>query len=86
MANGTPGDHPLTDILSYGLDVYSRRAARLVREISRLADERALRQLGELLNQQYNPWENPDVTKLEAYLTQLRDRLRQEAKERGFEI
>jgi hypothetical protein len=86
MANGKPGDHPLTDILGHGLEVYSPLAANLVREIARLADEKTLRQLGDLLNQQYNPWLHPDVAKLEAYLVQLRDRLRREAKDRGFEL
>jgi hypothetical protein len=86
MANGTLGDHPLTDILGYGVDVYSPLAADLVRQISALADEKTLRDLGDLLNREYNPYLQPDVAKLEAYLINMRDRLRQEAKDRGFEL
>lgn len=37
MPNGKPGDHPLTDILVYGRDVYSARVAALVREIAAIA-------------------------------------------------
>jgi hypothetical protein len=85
MPNGKPDDHPLTDILHYGRDVYSSRAAGLVREIAGLADEKALRELGDLLFNKYNEFSNPDVATLEKYLTELRDRLRQEARDRGFE-
>jgi len=86
MPNGKPGDHPLTDILQYSRDVYSLRAAHLVREIARLADEKTLRELGDLLYNQYNEFSNPDVAALEGYLSALRDRLRQDAQDRGLEV
>jgi hypothetical protein len=86
MPNGKPDDHPLTDILHYGRDVYSSRAAGLVREIARIADERVLRELGDLLFNEYNEFSKPNVAALEEYLTELRDRLRQDARDRGFEV
>jgi hypothetical protein len=86
MPNGKLGDHPLTDILQHGRDVYSMRAAGLVREIACLADEKTLRELRDLLFTQYNDLYNPDVAALERYLSILRDKLRQDAKDRGFEI
>jgi hypothetical protein len=86
MPNGKPGDHPYTDIVVHGRDVYSPLAAKLVREIATLADEKTRRQLGDLLFLEYNEFSRPDVPKLERELTELRDRLTREARERGFEI
>ena len=86
MPNGKPGDHPYTDIVVYGHDVYSPRAAGLVREIARLGDEKTRRELSDLLWHEYNESQKPDVEKLERVLTEWRDRLRREARERGFEM
>lgn len=86
MANGKPGDHPFTDITIHGRDVYSRRTAELVREIARLGDEKTCDQLADLLLREYNEYNNPDVAKLEAVLTEMRDKLMREARERGFEL
>jgi hypothetical protein len=86
MPNGSPGDHPYTDIVIHGMDVYSARASTLVREIARLADDRTRRVVLESLFAKYNPMLNPDIPALEQELTQLRDRLLVEAREKGFEV
>jgi hypothetical protein len=86
MPNGKIGDHPYTDILLHGRDIYSPRAAALVREIASLADEKGRRELADLLMREYNDLFNPDVSKLELYLTELRDKLLVDARERGFEL
>jgi hypothetical protein len=85
MPNGKPGDHPYTDIVVHGLRVYSATADALVREIATLADEGTRRQLSAMLFQRYNEHERPDVRALERELTQLRDRLRRQAAEGGWE-
>ena len=42
MANGKPHDHPITDILGYGLEVYGAEADELIRKISKLSSRREL--------------------------------------------
>jgi hypothetical protein len=85
MPNGKPGDHPYTDIVIHGHDVYSPRAADLVREIARLGDEKTRRELSDLLWFEYNDFAKPDVANLEQVLTEWVERLKREARERGFE-
>jgi len=86
MPNGKQGDHPLTDIVNYKRDIYSPRAAALVREIDRLADEKTRAQLADLSSHNCNEFANPDVNRLERVLTDMRDRLVRGARERGFEL
>jgi len=86
MPNGKPGDHPLTDILQHKLEVYSTEADGLVREIIELADEKMYRALSDRLYRDYSPYRSPDVQKLERELVELRDRLKDEAKSRGFDL
>ena len=86
MPNGKPGDHPYTDIVTHGRNVYSPKAASLVREIACLADEKTRRALGDMLFFEYNETTKPDVPKLERVLTEMRDKLKREARERGFEV
>jgi hypothetical protein len=86
MPNGKVGDHPYTDIVHHGLDTYSPQAAALVREIAVLADERTRQELADLLGSDFNANFNPDVPKLEKLLTEMRDRLKREARERGYEV
>lgn len=40
--SGKPGDHPLTDILSYRLEVYGHEADDLIRNIAELCSPREL--------------------------------------------
>ena len=82
MPNGKPGDHPYTDIVIDGRDVYSPHAA----EIAKLSDDKARRQLADLLYSEYNEFDRPDVSKLEIVLTEIGDRALQGAGERGFEV
>ena len=86
MPNGKPGDHPYTDIVGHGRDVYSARAANLVREIAKLSDENTRRKLADMLWSEYNEFDRPDVNKLEMVLTEMRDRALRDARERGFEV
>lgn len=86
MPNGKPGDHPYTDIVIHGRDVYSPRAAALVREIAKLGDDKTRRELSDLLWREYGASARPDVEKLEKVLTEWRDRLRREGRERATEL
>lgn len=86
MANGSLGDHPLTDILGHGRPVYSPLTDSLIHEIAALSDTSAMEDLGALLVRDFNPWLNPDVPRLEAVLTSRRDQLRAEAVARGWEV
>ena len=86
MPNGKQGDHPLTDILHHDLEVYSAKADGLVREIVKLADEKGYRELGDRLYRDFNPYVNPDVSSLELELVELRDRLKKNARLRGFDL
>ena len=42
MANGTKGDHPLTDILFHKIEVYGPEADDLIRRIGQLCSRREL--------------------------------------------
>jgi len=86
MPNGKPGDHPYTDIVIHGRDVYSPHAANLVREIAKLSDDKARRKLADLLYSEYNEFDRPDVRKLETVLTEMRDTALRDARERGFDV
>lgn len=86
MPNGKQGDHPLTDILHHRLEVYSAEADSLIKAVVKLADEKTYRELSNRLNREYNPYMHPDVTKLVRELVELRDKLAQEARQRGFEL
>lgn len=78
MPNGKPGDNPLTDIVVYGLPVYTHKADALIREIAELGGSE---QISEMLWSEYGY--QPDVAKLETVLTEIRDGLRDEAKDKG---
>ena len=86
MPNGSIGDHPYTDIVHHGLDIYSPCAAGLVREIAVLADERTRRELADMLLRDFDEYSNPDVSRLECLLREMRDRLKKEARDRGYEV
>lgn len=86
MPNGKPGDHPYTDIVTHGRDVYSPRAAKLVREIAELSDEDTRYRLADLLLSEYNEFHNPDIAKLETVLTEMHDKALQHARKRGLDV
>lgn len=82
MANGRPGDHPVTDILIHGRRVYSPTADALVREIVQLGGRE---EISDMLLFEYNDMAQTDVPELERVLTGIRDRLRRHMRERGHE-
>jgi hypothetical protein len=47
MAAGGPGDHPLTDIINFKLNVYSEECDELIRQISKYV---SINQLYEMFN------------------------------------
>jgi len=47
MSAGGPGDHPLTDILHYGMEVYAQEADALLKKLAPLMSRREL----------WEPWE-----------------------------
>jgi hypothetical protein len=80
MANGKPGDHPLTDILVHKLDVYGGGADELIRKIAELCSPR---ELDEWWNREvgWSPDKNLIVAKARNRLDQLLNR----AKQSGWE-
>jgi hypothetical protein len=42
VANGKPGDHPLTDIFIHKLEIYGREADELIRKIGELCSRRQM--------------------------------------------
>lgn len=84
MAAGGPGDHPLTDIVRFNLNVYNRSCDNLVREISKYV---SLRDLFEMFD-----WiDNFSATdkQLEKFEKELRLKLsllKKQAADSGWEI
>jgi hypothetical protein len=77
--NGEPGDHPLTDILQRKIDLFSPAASALIREITALGGKMEL-------EKKFDWFCPPELERFEAELKALRDRLREEAEESGWEI
>lgn len=92
MPNGKPGDHPLTDIVVYELEVFGPRADALIREIVGLGGEAELERRFDLLD--LDPSfahlresdAHVDLRELEVRLGELRDELRQDRIARGWEV
>ena len=49
MPNGKPGDHPYTDIVVHGLDVFGKEIDSTVRRLDESLDERGRNRLADLL-------------------------------------
>jgi hypothetical protein len=77
--NGNKGDHPLTDILVHNLRVFSEVADSLIKEICDLGGEKEI-------EKQINLFQPPTIDKLEKQLKNIRDELKKNAKERGWEV
>jgi hypothetical protein len=79
-AEREPGDHPLTDILVHGLDVFGPRIDALIREIVSLGGRFVLEQNVDLYraDPRFQPRDgpSPDLPTLERRLSLLRDALR----------
>jgi hypothetical protein len=81
MANGKPGDHPLSDILVHKTKVYGEETDDLIRKIAELCSRRELdewwqREVG---------W-SPDPHSVGSKARIRLDELSQRAKESGWEI
>jgi hypothetical protein len=83
MANGKPGDHPYTDIVTWGRRVYSPQVDQLVREIHNLSGGE---RIASMLLSDFNEHFDPDIPRLERLLTAIRDELLAQAKQRGWEV
>ncbi len=81
MANGTVGDHPLTDILFHKIEVYGREADETIRKISALCSRRELEEWweGEIA------WSKDSNLVLARSQSRLAELLRR-AKESGWEV
>jgi len=77
--NGKPGDHPIADIVLHQHPTWFPLADDLVREIVELGGRQAL-------EAEIDIWKPPPTAELESRLESLRDRLRSEAKARGWEL
>jgi hypothetical protein len=79
MAAGGPGDHPVSDICTYGLSVFSPKADDLVVRISRFVP---WYRLAEMLDW-FNP---PPLPELERQLASRLEQLEAEARRNGWEV
>ncbi len=84
MAAGGPGDHPLTDIVKFNLDVYNETCDELVRNISKYA---SLQELYELFDWIDNFSASAlDLEKFENSLKSELLELKKKANNNGWEI
>ena len=80
MANGKPGDHPLTDLLQWKHEVYGSETDELIRKISSLSSNRELDEWWE----KEIGWEcNPKKALKKAKI--FNEALQKKAKESGWE-
>lgn len=79
MVNGRLGDHPITDILIHNVTVFSPAIDNLIKEMARLAGE-------DRLYEMFDWFSPPDLPELEGELRETLDKLKNEAKERGWEV
>lgn len=86
--NGKPGDHPLTDILSHQLGVFGPSVDGVIRDIVELGGGDDLEHEFELLKLDPRLPDNrpADLTSFEARLTQLREQLIADRRDRGWEV
>jgi hypothetical protein len=77
--NGKHGDDPALDIVHYGLSVFSPEVDSLVRELAKLMEFRRLQEL-------INSLGELSVEELRIKLTEIVKTLRNDAKNRGWEV
>lgn len=51
-----------------------------------MADDKTRRELADRLSRYFNEVSNPDIPKLERHLMEIRDSLRRNAREQGYEV
>ena len=67
MANGRPGDHPLTDILSYGSSNYPEDINEIVKQLAQMRGFPGVRdRVANILWEDWPAWQNvvPDLVKV----------------------
>ena len=79
MPNGKKGDNPFTDILHWKIPRYSSKADALIDEIVQLGGRAELERT-------FNLFVPPQLPEFEKALEEIRDRLRHDAKQRGWEV
>jgi len=79
MPNGKPGDHPFTDIISWKKRSLSEEIDKLITEIVQLGGTKEL-------EQSFNLFSPPPFSQFQRSLEEIRDRLVNEARERGWEV
>lgn len=83
MAAGGPGDHPLTDILNFNLDVYNIECDELIRQISKFVSRNKLYEMFDWFDN-FSATEN-QLKELERNLTQKLEEFKAEARINGWE-
>ncbi len=83
MAAGGPGDHPLTDILNFNLDVYNKECDELIKQISKFVSRHKLYEMFDWLDN-FSATEN-QLKELERNLIQKLEELKAEARINGWE-
>lgn len=63
MPNGKPGDHPYTDIVIHGANVYGDDIDDLVREMHHLKSSDLIRDRVSALLWDHNPWFSKDINR-----------------------
>ncbi len=82
MAAGGPGDHPLSDILNFNMEVYGEKCDNLIRQISRYVDINTMYEMIDWFDNSHLR----DTEKFEIMLKDVLQELEQKAKSNGFEI
>ncbi|PKP17952.1 MAG: hypothetical protein CVU07_03005 [Bacteroidetes bacterium HGW-Bacteroidetes-23] len=82
MTAGGPGDHPLSDILNYNIEVFGKECDDLIKEISRYTSREEMLEIFDWFNKNY--FKNHSKLKLDLKL--VLEKLKQDRKGMGWEI
>ena len=77
--NGKKGDDPILDIMHWKVSRFSLTADALIAEIVQMGGRSELEHT-------FNLFDPPPIAQFEGDLRQLRDRIRNDRKERGWEL
>lgn len=78
MANGRPGDHPLTDLLNYGMSSYPEDINALVKKLAGMRGFELVRErVANILWEDWRAWKDvkPDFAKVRASLLEVQREL-----------
>ena len=84
MAPGGPGDHPMTDIVKYNLEVFNHTCDELVREIAKLVSFNELSEMFDWFS--ISPSSKSEVEEFEVQLKAKVQFLREQAEKNGWEL